>query len=255
LISYLVDAFTNENSIVLDSFAGSGTTAHAVLNLNLGQNTKRKFILIENKPGHSNFGDYPRIKAVIDGSEVAEIQATGGGFRFYRLGSPIFDEQGHIHPSIRFDHLAAHILVCGDAYATDSQTQALTPLGNHNENCLLPALQRHPRRQAPRWRQRPHPQNPLRAPRPQRPQGHLRRKLAAERGHAQATRHCIQTNPLRRKGAITWTPAQRLPKTHPRKLGKFLGEVRLHGDASLAFCQRKPRNGTAFCRSIAQCRG
>ena len=38
---------TDENSIILDSFAGSGTTAHAVLNLNKQDGGNRKFILIE----------------------------------------------------------------------------------------------------------------------------------------------------------------------------------------------------------------
>jgi adenine-specific DNA-methyltransferase len=33
----------------------------------------------------------------------------GGGFRFYKLGSPIFDEEGRIHPEVRFAHLAAHV--------------------------------------------------------------------------------------------------------------------------------------------------
>ena len=133
LISYLVDAFTNENSIVLDSFAGSGTTAHAVLNLNLGQNTKRKFILIEISQDTATSVIIPRIKAVIDGSEVAEIQATGGGFRFYRLGSPIFDEQGHIHPSIRFDHLAAHIWFAETHTPLIAKRKRSPLLGNHNE--------------------------------------------------------------------------------------------------------------------------
>lgn len=33
----------------------------------------------------------------------------GGGFHFYRLGAPIFDEFGAIRPDIRFQELAAHI--------------------------------------------------------------------------------------------------------------------------------------------------
>ena len=33
----------------------------------------------------------------------------GGGFRFYKLGAPVFDPEGRINPDIRFAHLAAHI--------------------------------------------------------------------------------------------------------------------------------------------------
>ena len=33
----------------------------------------------------------------------------GGGFRFYRLGPPVFDEDGRIRPDIRFPVLAAHV--------------------------------------------------------------------------------------------------------------------------------------------------
>ena len=46
-IEQLVELATGKDSIVLDSFAGSGTTAHAVLNLNKSDNGNRKFILIE----------------------------------------------------------------------------------------------------------------------------------------------------------------------------------------------------------------
>ena len=47
LISFLLEQICDKNSIILDSFAGSGTTAHAVLNLNKQDGGNRKFILIE----------------------------------------------------------------------------------------------------------------------------------------------------------------------------------------------------------------
>ena len=43
LITFLLQLATNPDSIILDSFAGSGTTAHAVLNLNQQDGGKRKF--------------------------------------------------------------------------------------------------------------------------------------------------------------------------------------------------------------------
>ena len=55
----------------------------------------------------------PRLKKVIDGEQGGISEAVGwqggGGFRFYRLGPPVFDEQGHIRPDISFAVLAAHV--------------------------------------------------------------------------------------------------------------------------------------------------
>lgn len=109
LISYLLDAFTDKDSIVLDSFAGSGTTAHAILKLNKEMKSDRKFILIEREKNNAEKLIPLRLQAVIDGAEAAKITKCGGGFRFYTLGAPIFDEDGHINKEIRFPHLAAHI--------------------------------------------------------------------------------------------------------------------------------------------------
>ncbi len=55
----------------------------------------------------------PRLKKVIDGEQGGISQSVnwqgGGGFRFYRLGEPVFDETGRINPNVRFPVLAAHI--------------------------------------------------------------------------------------------------------------------------------------------------
>lgn len=48
LLKELVRATTNKDSIVLDFFAGSGTTGHAVIDLNKEDNGNRKYILISN---------------------------------------------------------------------------------------------------------------------------------------------------------------------------------------------------------------
>jgi len=47
LIEHILKIATNKDSIILDSFAGSGTTAHAVLNLNAEDGGNRQFILVE----------------------------------------------------------------------------------------------------------------------------------------------------------------------------------------------------------------
>lgn len=48
LIRYLLSISTNKDSLVLDFFAGSGTTGHAVMDLNENDNGKRRFILVTN---------------------------------------------------------------------------------------------------------------------------------------------------------------------------------------------------------------
>ena len=47
LIERILELVDNKNAVVLDSFAGSGTTAHAVLKANARDNGQRKFILVE----------------------------------------------------------------------------------------------------------------------------------------------------------------------------------------------------------------
>ncbi|MDT0602547.1 site-specific DNA-methyltransferase [Thalassotalea castellviae] len=109
LVKYLINAFTGEGDIVLDSFAGSGTTGHALLTANHQEKTGRKFILIEMSESNAATVIQPRLRHVIDGHEKAEIVATGGGFNYYQLGDVVFNESGALQEGISFQALAAHI--------------------------------------------------------------------------------------------------------------------------------------------------
>ena len=109
LITYLVRVFSAGNDTVLDSFLGSGTTAHAVLEANRQDGGSRNFISIEMSEKNAQAVSRQRLIAAIDGHEKAEISATGSGFRFFRLGSRVFDDMGQLQPDIRFPTLAAHI--------------------------------------------------------------------------------------------------------------------------------------------------
>lgn len=88
LLEYLFQLARLDSGIVLDSFAGSGTTAQAVLNMNMSDGGNRKFILIE-------MGDYAdsitaeRVKRVIHGYGEGKkaVSGTGGDFSFYELGA------------------------------------------------------------------------------------------------------------------------------------------------------------------------
>ena len=89
MIEKLISMATDKNSIVLDAFAGSGTTAHAVLNLNKADGGDRKFILVEMESYAENI-TAERVKRVING--YGKVEGTGGSFDFYEVGEPLFIE-------------------------------------------------------------------------------------------------------------------------------------------------------------------
>lgn len=72
----------------------------------------RRYIGIE-MGDHAQTHCQPRLQQVVEGEQGGISQAVnwtgGGGFRFYRLGSELFDEYGTINPAIGFASLAAHI--------------------------------------------------------------------------------------------------------------------------------------------------
>lgn len=109
LISYLISIFSCAGDLVLDSFAGSGTTGHAVAQLNLNDEENRRYILVELDNHNADNTIVTRLKKVIEGCAESGIKKHGGGFRFYRLGLKAFDEDGRICPDIRFTVLAGHV--------------------------------------------------------------------------------------------------------------------------------------------------
>ena len=91
LIEYLLTiSQTEKDAIVLDSFAGSGTTAHAVLNINKADGGHRKFILVE-MMDYADSITAERVKRVIRGYGEGKnaVEGTGGNFSFYDLGEPL----------------------------------------------------------------------------------------------------------------------------------------------------------------------
>ena len=90
LIEYLIGLSTDKDSLVLDSFAGSGTTAHAVLKMNAEDGGNRKFILVE-LMDYAETVTAERVKRVIDGYGDGDkvVEGTGGGFGYYELGEPL----------------------------------------------------------------------------------------------------------------------------------------------------------------------
>lgn len=111
-ISSLIEAFSDNDSIILDSFGGSGTTAHAVINQNAADGGTRRFITIEMSPSVVKNITAKRVTQVIAGYTNAKgekVAGLGGGFRFCELGEPLFDENGHIRETVKFGELARHV--------------------------------------------------------------------------------------------------------------------------------------------------
>lgn len=123
LIRQILSIGTDEEDIILDSFAGSGTTAHAVLNLNKQDGGNRKFICIEMED-YAETITAERVKRVIKGYGTTE--GTGGSFDFYELGQPLFLEDGNLNELVGIEKIRQYV------YYTETKTP-LTPT-KHKDN-------------------------------------------------------------------------------------------------------------------------
>ena len=135
LIDRILHIATDPNDIILDSFAGSGTTAHAVLNMNKQDGGNRKFILVE-------MGDYAenitaeRVRRVINGYGEGNkaVEGTGGGFSFYELGEALLIN-GMLNPNAAEEKIRAYV------YYTE--TRCALPAASENEKYLLGVHENH----------------------------------------------------------------------------------------------------------------
>ena len=142
ILARLIRYVTNDdgNAIVLDSFAGSGTTAHAVAALNASDGGNRRFILIEMEPAIATEITAERIRRVMQGYTDAkgnQIEGLGGGFRYCRLGTPIFDEAANIQKDVTFAELAAHVYFAETGEPIPKRSNGKSPfLGVNNGNAV-----------------------------------------------------------------------------------------------------------------------
>lgn len=112
LIGRIIQLATGPEDLILDSFAGSGTTGHAVLQLNKLDGGNRRFILVEMESEIANEITAERVRRVAEGYKSAKgekIEGLGGGFRYCELGEPLFDESGKIRETVSFADLARHV--------------------------------------------------------------------------------------------------------------------------------------------------
>ncbi len=157
LIQRVLEIATNLGDLVLDSFLGSGTTAAVAHKMG------RRWIGIE-MGEHAETHCLPRLQKVIEGEQGGISQAVnwqgGGGFRFLRLGEPMFNADGSIHPAVRFATLGSFVWMqetgrpleippkanvgCGDegaeSFAIDAVRKLTTSYGSAKEGNKVPLL-------------------------------------------------------------------------------------------------------------------
>lgn len=106
----MLELATSKESIVLDSFAGSATTAHAVLRLNQRDGGHRRFILVE----LSDYADTvtaERVRRVIAGYGKGDKTTPGidSGFSYYELGPVLFEPDGMLNPDVPREELFRYV--------------------------------------------------------------------------------------------------------------------------------------------------
>ncbi len=125
LLQRILHIATDLDDLILDSFLGSGTAAA------VAQKTGRRWIGIE-MGEHASTHCLPRLKKVIDGEQGGISKAVnwmgGGSFRYMKLGAPIFDESGAIHPNVRFSTLASFIWMQETRKALPKKKTSVSPL-------------------------------------------------------------------------------------------------------------------------------
>lgn len=113
LIQRILQIATDKDSLILDSFAGSGTTAHAVLKQNAEDGGTRRCILVEMDEGIAKNVTAERVKRVSQGYTNAKGEAVaglGGGFQFCTLSAePLFTPYGLVREDVRFAQLAEFV--------------------------------------------------------------------------------------------------------------------------------------------------
>lgn len=127
LVERIITLLCDENSIILDSFAGSGTTAHAVLNMNKRDGGSRKFILVETED-YAEAITAERVKRVIRGygEGSGAVEGAGGDFSFYELGEVLLLADGNLNESVGAEKIRSYVYFM--------ETKQSLPAPNHEDN-------------------------------------------------------------------------------------------------------------------------
>ena len=140
LIRYLVRSSTGANDLVMDSFAGSGTTGHAVLMQNAEDGGTRRFILVEMEEQIAVEVTAKRVSRVAQGyvnAEKLQVNGLGGGFQFCRLSSePLFTPDGQIRDDVTFGELAEFVWFTETGAGYEPATTLSPLLGIHEGRAI-----------------------------------------------------------------------------------------------------------------------
>lgn len=132
LIEHLIKLATSKDSLVLDSFAGSGTTGHAVLSVNAQDNGSRRFLLVEMESKIAREVTSKRLTMAIRGykDKLDEVDVPGldGSFSYCELGPSLFDERGRIKSEVTFKELARHVFFSETGKPLPDQAEKKFPL-------------------------------------------------------------------------------------------------------------------------------
>ena len=126
LVQSLIAQATDKDSLILDSFAGSGTTGHAVLKQNAEDGGNRRFILVEMDEHIARNVTAERVRRVSEGYSKGKstltstlsqgereenwVEGLGGGFQFCTLSKqPLFTAEGQIREDVSYAQLAEFV--------------------------------------------------------------------------------------------------------------------------------------------------
>ena len=113
VLQEIFSMLTSGDDLILDSFAGSGTTAHAILKQNAEDGDTRRFILVEMDQEIASNVTAERVRRVAQGhtnSKGEAVAGLGGGFQFCKLSAePLFTADGQIREDVMFNQLAEFV--------------------------------------------------------------------------------------------------------------------------------------------------
>jgi site-specific DNA-methyltransferase (adenine-specific)/adenine-specific DNA-methyltransferase len=131
LIKRILEIGSEKDSLILDSFAGSGTTGHAVVQLNREGGGNRRFILVEMDETICRNVTAERLRRVCKGytkPNSGRVEGLGGGFRYCELGEPLFAADGSIRKEVSFPDLARHVFFTETGEPLPSGVTGKSPL-------------------------------------------------------------------------------------------------------------------------------
>jgi site-specific DNA-methyltransferase (adenine-specific)/adenine-specific DNA-methyltransferase len=130
LIERIIQISTADGDVVLDTFAGSGTTGHATFRVNNLDGAKRHFILVEMDSKIASEVTAARLRYA--GTEASHSdernKSADNGFVFCKLGEPLFDSEGNVRNDVTFPDLAAHVFFCETGSPLPRRASGASPL-------------------------------------------------------------------------------------------------------------------------------